>query len=499
MYKVVCRKDAAVQGNTLRWEQGCPLQIQVLQISRDMESSELFLQARIRNVSNHDIAAYKLTAEIKHDDSTKDHFVIEVLDADLPAGEMQDLSPKPVGKGTVSDAELIVLSAHQGYVTWQSSAKPSGLPRRTSLGLPEGLRNIRRAALKKAGINQVNKVLDWTVRDENTFWVCACGQVNIGRMTCCSCSSAKETLKSLESSAKLQELSAAQQQRAARSKRIVLTAAASVVITISAGILITQLIIPQIKYSQARSAVEDGDYDNGIALFRELGNYSDSASQAKLAESSKREQLIQNALETIDQGDYELGIQQLVDLDAEDKAHEAMYGYVSSNFDHDDLLTFSYLCTLAEEEYRDAADLYEQLYGWRLSFVVNRDENDWDTDLSEYTSRNPLTGLVGNPSAYAHIKIDNGPLTNRSLIDTSLDLAMYTIREDGSLFELPGSSRRTLYLHATESGSLNGVMSSERISLAGTVRTGTQCVVAIEYEGKIVASKTLTNTSALNY
>ena len=165
VYKVVCRKDAAVQGNAPRWEQGCPIQIQVLQISRDTESSELFLQARIMNISDRDVAAYKLTAEITHDDNTKDTFVIDVLDADLPAGKTQDLSPKPVGKGTVSDTELVALSVQQGGATWQSCAKPSGLPQRTLLELPDELRIIRRHALRKAGVNQVNKVLDGAVCD----------------------------------------------------------------------------------------------------------------------------------------------------------------------------------------------------------------------------------------------------------------------------------------------------------------------------------------------
>lgn len=498
MYKVVCRKDAAVQSSAPRWEQGCPLQIQILQISRDTESSELFLQARIRNISDRDIAACKLEAEIKHDDNVKSTFVIEMLDADLPAGKARDLSPRPVGKGSVSDAWLVALSVQQGDATWQSCARPAELPQRTLLELPKELRSIRGEALRKAGVNQVNKVLDGAVRDEDNFWVCACGQVNIGRRTCCSCSSAKETLESLESPDKLRELGAAQQQRTARSKRVVLIAAACVVAAVAGGLLVTRLVIPQIKYFQAHSAVDNGDYDRGIALFRELGDYSDAAGQAKIAEWRKREQLIQDALEAINGGDYEHGVEQLVDLEATGEANEAMYAYASSHLNYDDQLTFTYLHELSGIGYRDAADLYEQLYGWRVSLIVNMDENDWNTDLSEYTSRDPQTGLVGNPSAYAHIRVDNGPFADLSLIDTSLELALYTIREDGSLFELP-SARRTLYLHAAESGSLNGATSSESISLAGTVRTGTQCVVAIEHEGEVIASKTLTNTNALNY
>ncbi|HIY80094.1 MAG TPA: hypothetical protein IAA42_06645 [Candidatus Olsenella excrementavium] len=498
MYKVVCRKDAAVQGSAPRWEQGCPLQIQILQISRDTESSELFLQARIRNISDRDIAAYRLTAEITHDDNTKDTFVIEVLDADLPAGETQDLSPKSVGKGTVSDTELVALSVQQGDATWRSCAKPSGLPRRTLLELPDELRIIRRYALRKAGVNQVNKVLDGAVRDEDNFWICACGQANVNRKTCCSCSSSKEILRSLESADKLRELGEAQGRQEAKSRRVRFIAAASVVAVTMVGVAVPQVIIPQIKYLQAHSAVDNGDYDRGIALFRELGDYSDAAGQAKIAEWSKREQLIQDALEAIDGGDYEHGVEQLVDLEATGEANEAMYAYASSHLNYDDQLTFTYLHELSGIGYRDAADLYEQLYGWRVSLIVNMDENDWNTDLSEYTSRDPQTGLVGNPSAYAHIRVDNGPFADLSLIDTSLELALYTIREDGSLFELP-SARRTLYLHAAESGSLNGATSSESISLAGTVRTGTQCVVAIEHEGEVIASKTLTNTNALNY
>lgn len=498
VYKVVCRKDAAVQGSAPRWEQGCPIQIQVLQISRDTESSELFLQARIMNISDRDVAAYKLTAEITHDDNTKDTFVIDVLDADLPAGKTQDLSPKPVGKGTVSDTELVALSVQQGGTTWQSCAKPSGLPQRTLLELPDELRNIRRHALRKAGVNQVNKVLDGAVCDEDNFWVCACGQVNVNRKTCCSCSSSKETLRGLESADKLRELGEAQSRQATKSKRLRLIAAVSAVAVIMVGVAVPQVIIPQIKYLQAHSAVDNGDYDRGIALFRELGDYSDAAGQAKIAEWRKREQLIQDALEAIDEGDYEHGVEQLVDLEATDEANEAMYAYASSHLNYDDQLTFTYLHELSGIEYRDAADLYEQLYGWRVSLIVNMDENDWSTDLSEYTSRDPQTGLVGNPSAYAHIRVDNGPFADLTLTDTSLELAQYTIGEDGSLFELP-NRRRTLYLHAAESGSLNGVTSSEWISLAGTVRTGTQCVVAIEHEGEIIASKTLTNTNALNY
>lgn len=64
---------------------------------------------------------------------------------------------------------------------------------------------------------------------------------------------------------------------------------------------------------------------------------------------------------------------------------EAQYGYVLAHKDPKDKTVFAYLKVLAKAKYKDSADIYKELYSWKLiNMVINTKENDEKTDKSTF-------------------------------------------------------------------------------------------------------------------
>ena len=54
------------------------------------------------------------------------------------------------------------------------------------------------------------------------------------------------------------------------------------------------VVVPSIKYNEALELVENKNYDEAIAIFEELGDYSDSADMICEAKYKKAEELMSN-------------------------------------------------------------------------------------------------------------------------------------------------------------------------------------------------------------
>ena len=190
------------------WEPGCPLQIVVAQVSRNVETAELYLQLRLRNVGDKRINSYAMSVSLVHDDLSEEQLDFEQLDVDIFPGSTHDTVPRHLGHGTVSSLSLRLTSITLHNTTWKTSGLPTKPPSEVSLSLPDDLVPVRKRALEEAGgsIYTSGRVLKGKVQQLGNYWVCACGQVNVGRETCCGCHFKKSDLLRLESEEALRNL-----------------------------------------------------------------------------------------------------------------------------------------------------------------------------------------------------------------------------------------------------------------------------------------------------
>ena len=379
-YKVVYRAD--LNDGTDKgplWEPGCPLQIVVVQVSRNVETAELYLQLRLKNVGARLVNSCKMAVILTHDDGLEEREEIEKLDIDILPGTTSDIPPLHLGSGTVASLSVRITELTAAGAAWATRIDPSPVPTKLSLELPERLLNARKRELDKIDASKSGLVLHGRVQNHVDYWICACGQANVGRTACCTCGFPKETLRKLESEDTLEQIARSfeedEQERAekhaASVKRLrkVAVAAAALVVVGAAGFAIyafyNNVVIPQQQYDEALSLIEAGKYDEGAKQLEELKGFGDSEQQIDLIEEARYRQ---------------------------------MFEYVTEHQDHDDQQTFDYLNELMKtrgQYYQKAIDLYDELYEWQLSIVVNNDKNDWTSNSG---------------GSIAHIQVDNAPL-----------------------------------------------------------------------------------------
>lgn len=431
-YKVVFRSDLkdGVERGPL-WEPGCPLQIVVAQVSRNVETTELYLQLRLRNICARAVNSYKMTV-ILCQEGSEEREEIEKLDADIQPGLTYDAPPLLIGSGTVKSLSVTITELTSTGKTWIARRDPSPVPDKQPLELPERLLSARKRELDKIDATKTNLVLRGRVQNHIDYWVCACGQANVERTTCCECTFSKEGLRRLESEDALEQIAQSFEEdkqrstkrRAAAAKKlriVAVTAAALVAVGAATYTLFNNVIIPQLQYDEALSEISAGNYDDGIALLKGINGFSDS------------EQQIENAKEA---------------------KYANMFEYVTEHKSHDDPKTFEYLNELAKtrgQYYQKAVDLYDELYNWQLDITISNDEND-----QPYYSGESI----------AHIQIENAPLflneeevTLLLSVQTPLAANLY----DNQLDDWGFAADSTTLTFKVINGSINGQRSTVRI------------------------------------
>ncbi len=195
-YKVVYR----AAGADVPWEPGCPVALTAVQVSRNTETSEAWLQVKARNVSAASVASVYADLRVEYADGSAEEMPVEYLDADIDAGGELALKPRRLPRGDVASCALTIKRVDAGDVTWASTAEPEPMPKRETLALSP------RAAEQRArnlGTDKASPAATGKVRDHGDWWVCACGQVNVGRDSCWSCAFPKNGLLANEDEAAL--------------------------------------------------------------------------------------------------------------------------------------------------------------------------------------------------------------------------------------------------------------------------------------------------------
>lgn len=388
-YKVVFRTDETVDGDYgLTWEPPCPVAITAIQISRNVETSEAFLQIKIRNISDIIVNSITGTATIVFPDDSTESIDFEELDFDVAPGESKAINARSLSRADATSATAVMKTAVSGQNTWKSGSPVIKIPRGEKLNLSTKAAKERLRRLTEAHISQ--SAVEGKVIDNDEWWICACGQINVSGSECCECRSSKEVLLGTESeddliassdkwsesvynqakelggdganAASLKEaidllgsidvwkdsanlkteyekrLDSLNATTASKRRKLAIIMAASAVIVVAAILLAVNVLIPNSKYDKAMGLVESGKYDDAIAAFEELHGYKDSIDQIIRVQELKIEEqnseLYEEAIQRINGGDYEAGIIILESLgdyeDAIDQLTSAKKAYMST-------------------------------------------------------------------------------------------------------------------------------------------------------------------------
>jgi hypothetical protein len=201
-YKIIFKADLKTEGNNaLTWEPGCPALVTAIQVSRNTETSATYLQVKVRNVSDAAISSIFAGLEVSLPDGSVDRVPLEYLDVDLPAGAEAALKPMSLSHSDISSCALAISRIDQASSKWQTSAPAQPLPERETLPYLSSRAIDQRARALNAKAD--DDILRGAVQDHGDWWVCACGQVNVSRDTCCDCKQSKALLLANEDEAKL--------------------------------------------------------------------------------------------------------------------------------------------------------------------------------------------------------------------------------------------------------------------------------------------------------
>ena len=328
-YKVIYRDESP------RWQPGCPLKIEVVQVARDIESQRAFLQMKGRNVSGEVISAVEVMAHVTSSDGQVETVQLSSLDADVaPNGEWRPHA-RELSQPEVARVDAFVTRA--GDETSFEQAIELATPE--PLALSAGAARARDHELEEAGIKPGG--LRSCVFDAGDWWVCSCGALNVGREDCRECRASKELLLRLENESWLDErdlelryhaaadalasgkmaqmewakaefealgdyMGAAEsakkcansiERKRKKNRKMAVAAIAVTAIIAIAYLVAAKLIIPLSKYNAALTMAEAGEYEEALAELESLNGYGDSAQQIERI-------IYDEALSLFEDGDY---------------------------------------------------------------------------------------------------------------------------------------------------------------------------------------------------
>ena len=186
------------------WEAGCPVLITAVQVSRNTETAEAYLQVKAKNISNQDIESVYATLDVKFSDGTSETLSFEYLDADIPTTKEIALKPQKLVRGDVEACKLTITRIKTAVDVWLSAGGADIVPAQKPLELCNRAAKERTRILQeKHGSLLFPETVYGAVQDYQSWWICACGQVNTNRDNCCKCGCSKASLLDTEDEAKL--------------------------------------------------------------------------------------------------------------------------------------------------------------------------------------------------------------------------------------------------------------------------------------------------------
>lgn len=457
-YKVVFRDDGSGDSSLLKWEPGCPAMVTVVQVARNVDTSEAYLQIKIENLSADILNSISGIAHIDYIDGSTDDVPFSELDFDLPQCEQGALKATALPRGDVETAFIKLLQIDSQQGKWHSTGEPAEAPEREPLLLSEKAMTERDRQLKER--NADGRIAGGKAQFHQGWWVCACGGINVWRETCRECECHKDLLSDLQDEESLcksadirsqniydradsliargesvenlkiarrlfegisgwkdakeraeecsEKLAVLEPKLEKRRKKLLGVAAVSALLFIfflTAGrpLVVNAIgdLLNEMKYREATSLYEGGHFRKAYVEFRSIAPYGDSAEMEVKSAYSFAENLEED-------GDLELAVQWYKKADSISDAQEAEYKYVKDHYNSYDALTKEYLDELAEAGYGDAAELRSELYRISAKIIVNTSMDDTATSLAVIGSKS-----MGYPCV--HVFVDGGDRTQEEV------------------------------------------------------------------------------------
>lgn len=265
-YKVVFREDSQSDNATgIMWEENCPILIEAIQVSRDVQTGEAYLQLKFRNVSSEEVCSLKATAIATFENGEREDVEIVLLDADVEPGKIRKPAPILLKRGDVSEVSVKICALKLPSGDWKSTKETIPVPRPKQARLSDKAQTERSLQWhpKPSDSKMLHKdfALDKEIDDRESWWVCPCGQLNVNREDCLLCNTPKtfwrehpadndrlekEADERAEKEAEERALQEAEQKERAkknkRIRRIVLTTSLIVVAVILAIVAVFQIV-----------------------------------------------------------------------------------------------------------------------------------------------------------------------------------------------------------------------------------------------------------------
>lgn len=155
--------------------------------------------------------------------------------------------------------------------------------------------------------------------------------------------------------------------------------------------------LPEAKYQYALQLTSKSRWKDASTLFKELDKYKDSQKQYK-------ETYYQYGLQLLREKSYTGAVTVFEALgnyqESKTKLNEARYAYVKAHKNSTDTTTYKYLTELKKARYLDSSDIYDKLYAWSATVVIN----DSDTNATK-----KQTSISKYKKIYCHISLFGGP------------------------------------------------------------------------------------------
>lgn len=203
-FKVVYRIDPTDDTPEITWEEGCPLLLDALQIARNTDTGEAYIQTRFLNISGEKINSFKVTITVVYGDGSEESLCLNPLDADIFSGLTYSAKPVALSAGDAIAAKVEVESVGQDSGQWVSHLPLSKVRRPCALSLSSTALEERVSELRELGCKDSRKASLYSIERNDGWTLCPCGQVNVGTKRCVSCgldlstySSELEDLKTL--------------------------------------------------------------------------------------------------------------------------------------------------------------------------------------------------------------------------------------------------------------------------------------------------------------
>lgn len=419
-FKIAYRIDAATgpEGD-LTWEEGCPLLIEAIQVSRDVDTGEAYLQGKLTNLSGQVAQSLKAVIVVSYEDGTTETVEFNPLDADIPSGAAYALKPVKLQRGDVAGASGTVESVRLAGGEWQTSSSPGAVPKPAPIGLSEDAIDERCTEVWKASRSPLSAEAAKTAAanrlvQHDGWWLCPCGQLNVGRDACAECGVPLSALQKpgvedekvlkekhdqrISEEERMREAEAAEKEQRRRQTKRRLSKALKISIPALAAIVacvlvVVFLVVPNMKYSNASNLAESANSREGFQAaydaFVELGDFNDAPDRAKAVALSAGE-VAEGA------GDVEQAVDWYGLIGDDGNVNRAKYAYVEAAQGDYDQLAYTYLSELAEIQYEDAPALLEKAEKWTFDFSLVSFK-EYDENGREWTSSSSVrAGSLGS-------------------------------------------------------------------------------------------------------